>query len=140
MKMRSTMLGLAVLAIGLMTAGEASARGGRCGGRFFGGGHCGQVVSYGHCAPSYAAPVYYQSYQSCQPHVVQWGQPTYRQYGPAPLPSSTYIQPAGQKTPLRIEEIPPSPKKGPAPLPSKETSSTGPTYYLINGVYYLAAN
>lgn len=136
MKMRYTMLGLAVLAIELMTAGEASARGGRCGGRFF-GGHCGgQVVSYGYCAP-----VYYQPCQTYQYQPVQWGQPTYPQYGPAPLPSSNHI-PAGQKTPLRIEEIPPAPKKGPAPLPSKETSSVQPTptYYLINGVYYLANN
>lgn len=160
MKMRSTMLGMAVLAIGLMTAGEASARGGRCGGGggFFNrGGHCGggQVVS--HCGggqvqwgqpvyqPSYQ-PTYVQGCQACQQQgVVQWGQPI-PQYGPAPLPSSTYGQPMyivpSNQTVPRIEEIPPQPKKtGPAPLPSKETSSnTGPTYYLINGQLYLVSN
>ena len=165
---RTMMLGMAVVAVSLMMGGEASARGGRCGG-FFGGHGCGGQVSYApSCGVSYGcggqvsyspapahfgyAPSYGVSYApTCgvsygQPQTIRWAQPTYRQYGPAPLPSSSYygsptiIRPAVQ-TPSEV--VPPAPKKGPAPLPSKETSSNVEptrTYYLINGVYYLASN
>lgn len=148
---RFVVFGLAVAAV-LAVSSESQAfgkRGGRCGGGgVFHGGRCG--VSYGCGTPvSYGcgAPTF-----QCGGGQVVWQgapasyQPTFSY--PAPLPSygtPMIIQPSGYQTPttpLRIEPIPPEPRKGPAPLPSKEPTSqrTGPTYYLINGVYYLAAN